>query len=323
MRGLIKNLGMPLLAVLAASAVMPASAGTLYKCTGADGVPNYVSKRVGGASCEIVSRYSPDYRSSSAMSRPASGISTPAKPATTLGAAASGAAITMPVADTINTPGPTVASAAPASSLLGTSSSGSDTSTRRVVSGQVYSYIKDGVRHYTSAKPRAAGDVASVRTIKYSFIETCFACGARPGVNFGTLRLNTASYQSEIAAAAREFGVDEAIVRAIIHAESSFNPMALSHAGAQGLMQLMPPTARRFGVTNSYDAGQNIRGGVQYLGWLLKRFNGNLTLAAAGYNAGEGAVDRHGGVPPYKETQRYVERVAVLADRYRGAVGAR
>jgi soluble lytic murein transglycosylase-like protein len=117
--------------------------------------------------------------------------------------------------------------------------------------------------------------------------------------------------------------VDEAIVRAIIHAESSFNPMALSHAGAQGLMQLMPATARRFGVTNSYDAGQNIRGGVQYLAWLLKRFNGNLTLAAAGYNAGEGAVDRHGGVPPYQETQRYVARVCVLADRYRGAVGAR
>ena len=95
--------------------------------------------------------------------------------------------------------------------------------------------------------------------------------------------------------------MDEAIVRAIIHAESSFNPNALSRVGAQGLMQLMPPTARRFGVTNSYDANvQNIRGGVQYLAWLLKRFNGNLTLAAAGYNAGEGAVDRYKGVPPYQ-----------------------
>jgi soluble lytic murein transglycosylase-like protein len=195
--------------------------------------------------------------------------------------------------------------------------------TQRVVSGQVYSYIKDGVRHYTSSRPKGAGAVASVRTIKYSFIETCFACAANPGVNFGTLRLNTAAYDAEIKAAARDYGVDEAIVRAIIHAESSFNPMALSHAGAQGLMQLMPATARRFGVTNSYDAGQNIRGGVQYLAWLLKRFNGNLTLAAAGYNAGEGAVDRHGGVPPYQETQRYVARVGVLADRYRGAVGAR
>ena len=99
--------------------------------------------------------------------------------------------------------------------------------------------------------------------------------------------------------------------------------MALSHAGAQGLMQLMPATARRFGVTDSYNAGQNIRGGAQYLAWLLKRFNGNLTLAAAGYNAGEGAVAKYGGVPPYNETQRYVQRVAVLADRYRQAVAAR
>ncbi len=94
----------------------------------------------------------------------------------------------------------------------------------------------------------------------------------------------------------------------------------LERAGAQGLMQLMPPTAARFGVSDSYDAGQNIRGGVQYLAWLLKRFNGDLTLAAAGYNAGEGAVDRHGGVPPYSETQYYVRRVGQLAERYRSAL---
>ena len=99
-------------------------------------------------------------------------------------------------------------------------------------------------------------------------------------------------------------------MRAIIHAESAYNPNALSRVGAQGLMQLMPATARRFGVGNAFDAGQNIRGGVQYLAWLLKRFNGDLTLAAAGYNAGEGAVDKYKGVPPYSETQRYVQRVA-------------
>jgi soluble lytic murein transglycosylase-like protein len=315
MRGLILSFRTPLLAVLLASAALPAAAGTLYKCTGADGVPNYVSKRVGGAQCEVVSRYSASgQRSYGAASRTAGtqGVSTPAMPATTPGAAATGAAITMPQASSV-APAAVPVSSAPKPAA----------GTRRVVSGQVYSYIKDGVRHYTSARPKGAVEVASVRTIKYSFIETCFACGANPGVNFGTLRLNTSAYQAEIAAAAREFGVEEAVVRAIIHAESSFNPLALSHAGAQGLMQLMPPTARRFGVSDSYDAGQNIRGGVQYLSWLLKRFNGNLTLAAAGYNAGEGAVDRHGGVPPYRETQRYVERVAVLADRYRGAVASR
>src|SRR5690606_11256539 len=116
--------------------------------------------------------------------------------------------------------------------------------------------------------------------------------------------------------------VEEAVVRAIMHAESAFNPNALSRAGAQGLMQLMPATARRFGVVNAYDPSQNIQGGVEYLAWLLKRFNGDLTLAAAGYNAGEGAVDRHKGVPPYSETQRYVQRVAVLAERYRGNLAA-
>jgi soluble lytic murein transglycosylase-like protein len=193
----------------------------------------------------------------------------------------------------------------------------------RLVRGQIYSYIQDGVRHYTSKAPRGLGRAVAVRTIKYSFMETCYACGAKPGVNFGTLRLNNVAYQAEISAAARDYGVDEAIVRAIIHAESAFNPNALSRVGAQGLMQLMPATARRFGVGNAFDAGQNIRGGVQYLAFLLKRFNGDLTLTAAGYNAGEGAVDKYKGVPPYSETQRYVQRVGLLADRYRGALATR
>ena len=153
-------------------------------------------------------------------------------------------------------------------------------------------------------------------------METCYACDLQPGVDFDKVSLNTDAYRREIASAARDFGVDEAVVRAVIHAESAYNPRALSRVGAQGLMQLMPDTARRFGVANVFDIGQNIRGGVQYLAWLLKRFNGNLTLAAAGYNAGEGAVDRYRGVPPYSETQRYVERVAVLAERYRNARAA-
>ena len=292
-----------LLAMLAALTALPASAGTLYKCTGADGVPAYVSKRVSGSSCEVVSRYTPD------RSRPTqvASVSRPAE-----AAPATGAATTPALSDSAAAIVPAAMPATPPAA----------TGPRRVVSGQVYSYIKDGVRHYTSTRPQGGTQVASLRTIKYSYIETCFACG-NPGVDFGRLRLNTSAYAAEIAAASREFGVEESILRAIMHAESSYNPMALSHAGAQGLMQLMPATARRFGVTDSYNAGQNIRGGAQYLAWLLKRFNGNLTLAAAGYNAGEGAVDRHGGVPPYKETQRYVERVAVLADRYRHAVAAR
>ena len=177
------------------------------------------------------------------------------------------------------------------------------------------------MRHYTSARP--SGSFSALKTIQYSYIETCYACGSRPGVNFGKVRLNTSAYGDEIRAASRRYGVDEAVVRAIIHAESAFNPRALSRVGAQGLMQLMPATARRFGVGDAFDAAENIRGGVQYLAWLLKRFDGNVKLAAAGYNAGEGAVDKYKGVPPYAETQRYVERVGLLAARYRGTVASR
>lgn len=298
MKGMLGISGL-LIATLAA---VPASAGTLYKCVGSDGIPSYVSKRISGTSCSAVSSYR---ASRSSPPRP-----TPATvPAVALGAATATSATITPAVPT-PAPAPTPAAQTPAPLAVGKA--------QRVVSGQVYSYMKDGVRHYTSARPGQVASLGEVRTIRYSFIEKCYACGARPGVNFGSVRLNTTAYQSEITAAAQEFGVEEAIVRAIIHAESAFNPTALSRAGAQGLMQLMPPTARRFGVTDSYDASQNIRGGVRYLSWLLKRFNGNLTLAAAGYNAGEGAVDRHGGVPPYSETQYYVQRVALLADRYRG-----
>ena len=297
--------GVPLLGgLLLAAAVLPACAGTLYKCVGADGVPAYVSKRAAGSSCTVVSRYTPE-RIPPGVSRPASvgSISTVPAPATQSGVLAAQPAAAAP--ETSAPPGPPTVQAAP----------------RRVVSGQVYSYVKDGVRHYTSFRPSGVA-AAGLRTIKYSYIQTCYACG-NPGLNFGTLRLNTSAYQAEIAAASREFGVEEAVIRAIMHAESSYNPLALSRVGAQGLMQLMPATARRFGVTDAFDAAQNIRGGVRYLAWLLKRYNGDLTKAAAGYNAGEGAVDRHGGVPPYSETQRYVQRVAVLAERYRGQHASR
>ncbi|MGH8052819.1 MAG: lytic transglycosylase domain-containing protein [Stenotrophomonas sp.] len=297
--------------LVAALVALPASAGTLYKCIGSDGIPNYVNKRVSGASCSVVSSYRP---SSGGARHPAVPVPAPVPvSAPVVGAAANAEASPTRVAAQIASPAvaATPAPAAPASRA------------QRVVSGQVYSYMKDGVRHYTSARPAQVASIGAVRTINYSYIERCFACGVQSGVNFGSVRLNTQAFNTEIAAAAREFGVEEAVVRAIIHAESAFNPTALSRAGAQGLMQLMPATARRFGVTDSYDSGQNIRGGVQYLSWLLRRFNGDLTLAAAGYNAGEGAVDRHGGVPPYKETQYYVRRVAQLADRYRGEQASR
>ncbi|WDM66096.1 lytic transglycosylase domain-containing protein [Xanthomonas cucurbitae] len=321
MKGMSRLLGLVLVTLSAA----PASAVTLYKCVSGDGITSYLSKRQSGATCSVISSYTPDRsprRAPAARVSPAPALSQAAPravgnidsvaPATLISPprrAAASAAMphTSPAAEGANAIAPIPAPAVAVNP-------------RRVVSGQVYSYMKDGVRHYTSTRPRQVASIEGLRTIHYSFIETCYACGAKPGVNFGAIRLNTAAYQQEIASAAREFGVEEAIVRAIIHAESAYNPLALSRAGAQGLMQLMPGTARRFGVSDAYDASQNIRGGVQYLSWLLKRFNGDLTLAAAGYNAGEGAVDRYGGVPPYGETQRYVQRVGVLAGRYRGQV---
>ena len=108
------------------------------------------------------------------------------------------------------------------------------------------------------------------------------------------------------------FGLNPDVVLALIEVESNFRPRARSPKQAQGLMQLIPATARRFGVSDPWDPEQNLRGGMAYLRWLLDHFDGNLRLALAGYNAGENAVQRYGGVPPYAETQNYVRRIARL-----------
>jgi hypothetical protein len=108
---------------------------------------------------------------------------------------------------------------------------------------------------------------------------------------------------------APEYALDPKLVLAVIETESSFNPRALSPKQAQGLMQLIPATAQRFGVRDPWDAKQNLHGGMAYLRWLLDHFNGDIKLALAGYNAGEKAVERHGGIPPYAETRSYVTRI--------------
>jgi soluble lytic murein transglycosylase-like protein len=105
------------------------------------------------------------------------------------------------------------------------------------------------------------------------------------------------------------YGIDPRFIHAVIWQESKYKPTAVSHAGAQGLMQLMPATARRFGCTNPSDVAANVEAGTKYLSWLLKRFNGDVKLALAGYNAGEAAVDKYNGVPPYDETQNYVRKI--------------
>jgi soluble lytic murein transglycosylase-like protein len=112
-----------------------------------------------------------------------------------------------------------------------------------------------------------------------------------------------------IQSAAQETGVDAKLLQAVIQQESGFNPNAISKAGAQGLMQLMPATATSLGVSDPFDPVQNVIGGARHLKSLLSRYNGNIPLALAAYNAGAGAVSKHGGIPPYAETQQYVQKI--------------
>ncbi len=117
------------------------------------------------------------------------------------------------------------------------------------------------------------------------------------------------SIKEVVEKASRTYGVDPDLIMAMIQVESGFNPRAVSPKGAMGLMQLMPATARELGVSDPFDIEDNIMGGVKYLRYLSEKYKGNLELALAAYNAGPYAVDKYGGIPPYRETQDYVQRV--------------
>jgi len=130
--------------------------------------------------------------------------------------------------------------------------------------------------------------------------------------SFGFRGTYSGQYDKHIEDAAAHHGVSAALVRAVIQVESEFDALAVSSKGARGLMQLMPFTAERFGVADSFDARQNIFGGVQYLRLLLDLFGGDVDLAVAAYNAGENAVLRYGGIPPFKETRGYVQKIQAL-----------
>jgi hypothetical protein len=129
-------------------------------------------------------------------------------------------------------------------------------------------------------------------------------------------------YANTVRDFANQYGVDPQLVHAVITVESCFDRHAVSRVGAQGLMQLMPATARELGVRDSFDATQNIRGGIRYLQQMLQRFDQDTTLALAAYNAGPGAVQRHQGVPPFRETQNYIVRVMDHYQRLSDAGGA-
>lgn len=178
----------------------------------------------------------------------------------------------------------------------------------------IYKYPQSGnITVFTDQKPT---HISNYEVIRFD----CFACNPNSTINWNKVKLNLTSFVDTVNRAAQRHNVDPALVRAVIHAESAFNVKAISHAGAQGLMQLMPATAKELGVTNSLNAKQNINGGAKYIAQLLHTFNGDIKLATAAYNAGPNAVKKYHGIPPYQETEVYVERVGILHRRYQSAI---
>jgi soluble lytic murein transglycosylase-like protein len=180
------------------------------------------------------------------------------------------------------------------------------------VEADVYKFTdKDGITHYTNVKP---SDRKNVKTFSFP----CYASDPKcQQLDWERIPLNRQAFSEEIQAAAEVFTVEESLIRAIIHAESAYQPEALSPKGAQGLMQLMPATEKELGVDDVFDPVSNITGGTRYLSDLLREFDDDVSLAAAAYNAGPGAVRKYGGIPPYKETKEYVRRIKILYRRYR------
>ena len=177
----------------------------------------------------------------------------------------------------------------------------------------IYQYKSaDGVLSFSDIQPLYT-DYEQVRI-------GCFACQVDSLIDWHNAELYLTQYQRTIETAATLYKVNPAFIRAIIHAESHFNAKAVSKQGAQGLMQLMPTTAQALGVKNAFIAKQNIYGGVKHLAYLLNVYQGNNRLVAAAYNAGEGAVNKYSGIPPFAETKVYVERVDILYQRYKRAI---
>ncbi len=173
----------------------------------------------------------------------------------------------------------------------------------------------DGTIRFTNRQPPkgVSVEVFKARKGTFSFYKIK---GGKVYWNEKAVKEFLRQYNDIITRASSVHNIPAHLIKAVIHAESSFNRLAISPKGAQGLMQLMPGTAQMLGVKNPFHVEENIEGGSKYLASLLRKYNGNLAYALAAYNAGEGAVERYKGIPPYSETRQYVKRVLALKDRY-------
>ncbi len=286
------------IAAISVISVPSVFAATVYRCVGVDDVPVFSETKVSGLQCKPVAETKLYDHAKTSITAP-----------------------NLPVPERTEPTQKTTSS----SPVVNSKTSDNEIKFLRKGYTTIYTWLDaNDVRNSSSSKPRGVANVQTKR-VEYDIfsIPSCYACKATASVNFGNVKLNLQAFANEIQRSAQKYGVDEAIVRAIIHAESAFRPHVVSPKNAQGLMQLIPATAKRFGVRDAFNPAQNIEGGVQYLAFLLKRYNNDLTLTAAAYNAGEGAVARYKGVPPYKETKNYVVRVGQLADRYQKALKSR
>jgi soluble lytic murein transglycosylase-like protein len=187
-----------------------------------------------------------------------------------------------------------------------------------LVRADIFAYTDEyGVRHFTNVPENDRRYKLIIKSREtepgYSF-PTSAARSTRGG--YTPRLIDKSAYDAVVRQAAQLYDVDEALIRAVIHTESAFRPDAVSSKGASGLMQLMPDTATRYGVRDVFDPTENIYGGVRYLRDLKVMFNNNLRLTVAAYNAGENAVQKYGGIPPYPETIDYVSKVLSLHSRY-------